>query len=128
MNEVFTNVVKHSNTDLVQIKMSINPELFRISILDQGPGITVKNQQPPYDPKLIGYREPFRKVLDGTVYLIVNSPEQLMFTFEDESVLQDLHQFDGHGFGLSIITKIMDRLTYSALGDGKFSWEMSKRI
>ncbi len=131
MNEVFTNVVKHSNTtkseELVRIQMVIYPDELTISILDHGPGIMVKNQRPPYSPELIGYRKPFRKVVDGTVYLTVNSPLQLNFTFKNETLVDDLHQFHGHGFGLSIVTKIMDRLTYSALGDGKFSWEMTKK-
>jgi len=132
MNEVFTNVVKHSaaleSDELVQIRMRINPGTLKISVLDHGPGIMVKNQRPPYNKALIGHSEPFRKVLDGTVYLTVTSPDQLIFTFEDQTLVRDLHQFNGHGFGLSIITKIMDHLSYSALGNGQFTWEMVKKI
>ena len=132
MNEVFTNVVHHSETknlnELVRIQMTVNPASIRVSIVDHGPGIRVNNQHPPYNPSLIGHREPFRRVLDGTVFLTVNSPEQLSFSFESGSLVSDLHQFNGRGFGLSIITKIMDRLTYSALGNGRFNWEMVKKI
>ena len=132
MNEIFTNIVKHSDTkksrEIIEIQMIVNPVELKISVLDHGPGIVVKKQRPPYDHKLVGHREPFRKVLDGTVYLTVNSPRQLCFSFENEALVDDLHQFHGHGFGLSIITKIMDRLTYSALADGKFNWEMTKKI
>ena len=128
MNELFTNSVKHTQTEQVQIRMDVRTDTVKITLLDRGPGIMVKDQRPPYDQELIGHREPFRRVLDGTVYLTVCSPEQVRFTFENGGTFSDLHRLQGHGLGLSIVTKLMDQITCSTLTDGRSCWEIIKHI
>jgi hypothetical protein len=66
----------------------------------------------------------------------VINPYSLSFSFQEEDNLeeQDFEKVDetdflqGHGFGVSIITKIMDSVTYSYVGDGKFDWLMIKNL
>lgn len=137
MNEVFTNIVKHSDTsnqdEMVRLQMEVESGLLLISIYDHGPGIEVENQLPPYDKSLIGTRKKMRKVVDGIVYLTVLDPYSLSFYFvnEEEANLQDPEKLDdlkGHGLGLSIVTKIMDSLTYTSIGDGKYDWKMTKKL
>jgi anti-sigma regulatory factor (Ser/Thr protein kinase) len=137
MNEVFTNIVKHSDTsdqnEMVRLQMEIESGLLTISIYDYGPGIEIEKQLPPYDISLIGIKKIYRKVIDGIVYLTVLDPNSLSFYFvnveEDESqdtiILDDL---GGHGLGLSIVTKIMDSLTYTYIGEGKYDWKMTKKL
>jgi anti-sigma regulatory factor (Ser/Thr protein kinase) len=137
MNEVFTNIVKHSDTsdqnEMVRLQMEIESGLLIISIYDYGPGIEVEKQLPPYNTSLIGTKKIYRKVIDGIVYLTVLDPNSLSFYFvnveEDESqdtmILDDLQ---GHGLGLSIVTKIMDSLTYTFIGEGKYDWKMTKKL
>ena len=137
MNEVFTNIVRHSNTskvdELVRIQMEIGAKAFLISIYDHGPGIEIKGSLPPYDKSLVGEKVEFRKVIDGTVYMTVVNPYSVSFSFEaaEESnfdKFDELEEMDGHGFGISIVTKIMDSVSYSYVGDGKFDWQIIKNL
>jgi anti-sigma regulatory factor (Ser/Thr protein kinase) len=140
MNEVFVNIVKHSDTskldELVRIQFQIGEKDFLISIFDFGPGVKISNNLPPYDNKNIGSKFEFRKVVDGTVYATVMNPYSLSFSFEpnDEMENLDFERIDetnllqGHGFGVSIITKIMDSVTYSFVGEGKYDWRMIKNL
>ena len=137
MNEVFTNIVKHSNTsnqdEMVRFQIEIDSALLVISIYDNGPGIMVENQLPPYDKALIGKQRRLRKVIDGIVYLTVLDPNSLSFYFVEgeETDLQNpdnLEDLRGHGLGLSIVTKIMDSITYTSIGEGKYDWKMTKKL
>ena len=137
MNEVFTNIVKHSDTsnqdEMVRLQMEIESGLLVISIYDNGPGILVENQLPPYDKSLIGIQIKLRKVIDGIVFLTVLDSNSLSFYFKEneKSEMQDTDNLDdlkGHGLGLSIVTKIMDSITYTSIGDGKYDWKMTKKL
>lgn len=140
MNEVFVNIIKHSDTskidELVRIQFEIGSDAFLISIYDFGPGVKIKKNLPPYDKKYIGSKYEFRKVVDGAVFASVVNPYSLSFSFEqnDEIDKFDIESIDevnflqGHGFGVSIITKIMDSVTYSLIGDGKYEWLMIKNF
>jgi anti-sigma regulatory factor (Ser/Thr protein kinase) len=137
MNEVFTNIVRHSDTsnqdEMVRLQMEVESGLLVISIYDNGPGILVENQLPPYDKSLIGKRRKLRKVIDGIVYLIVVDANSLSFYFKEseESEMKgpdNLDELKDHGLGLSIVTKIMDSITYTSIGDGKFDWKMTKKL
>jgi len=137
MNEVFTNIVKHSDTgdqdEMVRLQVELESGLLVISIYDSGPGIVIQNQLPPYDASLIGLKKIHRKVIDGIVYITVLDPHSISFyfvknkeiEFEDPHTIEDLR---GHGLGLSIVTKIMDSLTYTSIGDGKYDWKMTKKL
>ena len=140
MNEVFVNIVEHSDTskidEMVRIQFEIGAKAFMISIFDYGPGIKVNNTLPPYDKKYIGEKFEFRKVVDGVVQATVVNPYSVSFTFDskeetDESEFNRMEEIDflqGHGFGVSIITKIMDSVTYSFVGEGKYDWVMIKNL
>jgi anti-sigma regulatory factor (Ser/Thr protein kinase) len=137
MNEVFTNIVKHSDTsnqdEMVRLQIEIDSGLLVISIYDYGPGIEVEQQLPPYDKTLIGKRKKLRKVIDGVVYLTVLDPNSLSFYFVkgENADLHDpnnLENLRSEGLGLSIVTKIMDSLTYTSLGDGRYDWKMTKKL
>jgi anti-sigma regulatory factor (Ser/Thr protein kinase) len=137
INEVFTNIVKHSNTpsheELVRFQMEVDAGLLIVSIYDHGPGISIAGQLPPYGQSLIGLKKKFRKVIDGTVYMNVIDPYTLSFYFkdaeteagEDPDTLSDL---GGHGFGLSIVTRIMDSVTYTCIGDDIYDWKITKKL
>ena len=137
MNEVFTNIVKHSDTskqdEMVRFQIELESGLLVISIYDNGPGIAVENQLPPYDESLIGLRKSLRKVIDGVVYLTVMDQKSLSFSFvkgeePDSQSSTNLEGLRGHGLGLSIVTKIMDSITYTSIGEGKYDWRMTKRL
>ncbi len=137
MNEVFTNIVKHSKTpsqdEMVRFQMEIDSGLLVVSIYDNGPGISIAGQLPPYDQSLIGLQKKFRKVIDGIVYLNILDPNTLSFFFRESETdpekdsygLSDLRE---HGFGLSIVTKIMDSVTYTSIGDDKYDWKITKKL
>ena len=140
MNEVFVNIVKHSNTsnidELVRVQFEIGSDAFMISIFDYGPGIKINNSLPPYDKRYISEKYEFRKVVDGVVYATVVNPYSISFTFEAHSEpdklesnrLNEIEFLQGHGLGVSIMTKIMDSVTYSFVGEGKYDWLMTKKL
>jgi anti-sigma regulatory factor (Ser/Thr protein kinase) len=118
---------------MVRLQVEIESGLLVISIYDNGPGIVVQKQLPPYDTSLIGLKKIHRKVIDGIVYLTVLDPLSISFYFvkNRESKLEDPHAHEdlrGNGLGLSIVTKIMDSLTYTSIGGGKYDWKMTKKL
>jgi anti-sigma regulatory factor (Ser/Thr protein kinase) len=132
MNEVFTNIVKHSHTTkfdgMVRFQLKIGSKNLVVSIFDHGPGIKINNELPPYTDATIGKKIQFRQVIDGAVYMSVLSPTDVNFTFEksdpDSSLSTNIKYLKGHGLGLSIMTKIMDTVTYTMREDGQFDWLM----
>jgi anti-sigma regulatory factor (Ser/Thr protein kinase) len=137
MNEVFVNIVKHTTTaeqnEVVRFQFEIGLEFFTISIYDYSAGFPAEGHYPPYPKEVVGKRYKLREVLDGTVYFTVVNPLELSFTFEErDSVdLSDMDTFDlldDHGLGISIVTKLMDTVTYSYIGQGKFDWKLVKRL
>ena len=140
MNEVFVNIVKHSDTsnidELVRVQFEVGADAFMISIFDYGPGIKINNSLPPYDKKYFGKKYEFRQVVDGVVYATVINPYSISFTFEShpDPIIEDANRLDeieflqGHGLGVSIMTKIMNSVTYSFIGEGKYDWLMTKNL
>ena len=137
INEIFTNIISHSNTSridqIVRFQVDISEKVISISVYDNGPGFAIKEQFPPYDTKLVGYTQELRRVIDGRVLATVTDINTVRFTFEESEYQYTdrfaiLKKLDGHGLGISIITKIMDSLTYKYLGKGKFDWQMKKQI
>ncbi|MCD6376608.1 MAG: ATP-binding protein [Caldisericaceae bacterium] len=137
VNEVFINIVKHSNTsavdEMVRFQFEMGLNFIEISIFDNGPGFEAESHYPPYPPYLFGKKYPLNKVLDGLVSFKILDPFTVSFIFEENpdpetdleeqaSILRD------HGLGLSIITKIMDQVTYSYIGEGRFDWKLVKQI
>ncbi len=137
INEVFINVVKHSNTsaidEMVRFQFEMGMNFIEISIFDNGPGFEAESHYPPYPPYLFGKKFALSKVLDGMVYFKILDPFTVSFIFEalqdesfnfeqSENILRD------HGLGLSIITKLMDQVTYSYIGEGRFDWKLVKQL
>ncbi len=137
INEVFINVVKHSNTsaidEMVRFQFEMGLNFIEISIFDYGPGFEAESHYPPYPPYLFGKKYPLNKVLDGLVFFKILDPFTVSFMFEpnteadinfeeQETVLRD------HGLGLSIITKLMDQVTYRYIGEGRFDWKLVKQL
>jgi len=137
MNEVFINIVKHSDTakqnEVVRFQYELGLHFFTISIYDYGPGFEADGYVPPYPKKLIGSKHKLRDVLDGIVHFTITDPFSVTFTFEekDDVNLDDLDNFEGideSGMGISIVTKLMDSVTYSYIGQGKYDWKLIKEI
>ena len=136
MNEIFTNIVRHSDTSrvdgIVRFKWQIGASDLKISIYDHGPGIPIAKKYPPYPPELLGTQHEYRRVLDGIVCLKIIEPNSVAFSFEPDVKSPDhpdnLKNLKGHGLGLSIMTKIMDSVVYVMRDDGQFDWQLTKNI
>lgn len=137
MNEVFINIVKHSNTatqnEVVRFQYELGSKYFTISIYDYGPGFEAEGQLPPYSKNLSGKRYKLRDVLDGAVYFTIVDPFTVSFRFEETQdvnldQLEELGSVKESGMGISIVTKLMDSVTYSYIGEGKYDWKLIKQI
>ncbi len=137
MNEVFINIVKHSDTaaqqEMVRFQFELGLDYFTISIYDYGPGFEADGHFPPYPKELVGKRYKLREVIDGVVYFTIVNPFEVNFEFKELSE-QELDQVDqlayleDHGLGISIVTKLMDSVSYTYIGSGKFDWKLIKRL
>lgn len=137
MNEVFINIVEHSNTaaqnEIVRFQFELGYKYFTISIYDYGPGFKADKFYPPYPKEIVGKRFKLREVIDGIVYFIVVDPFSISFQFEEKEEadldqLVEMTEIKDHGMGVSIITKIMDTVSYSYIGQGKYDWKLIKKI
>ena len=137
MNEIFMNIVNHSETaekqEIVRFQFEIGHEYFTTSIYDYGRGFSAEGYHPPYPEKVIGKTFKLRDVLDGSVHFQVVDPFTLTFAFieKEQSETELIDEFallDDHGLGISIITKIMDSVSYSYLGNGKYDWKLVKKL
>ncbi|KAA3617772.1 MAG: ATP-binding protein [Calditrichaeota bacterium] len=137
MNEVFVNIIEHTNTaeenEIVRFQFEIGLKYFSISIYDYGPGFKANDHLPPYPKECIGQKYKLRDVLDGTVYYTVTDPFSISFSFieKDDVQLDDLAVLDkvnDNGLGMSLVTKLMDTVTYSYIGNGKFDWKLVKKL
>lgn len=135
MNEVFINIVKHSKTseenEIIRFQFEIGLKYFSISIYDYGPGFKANDHLPPYPKECIGEKYKLRDVIDGIVYYTVSDPFSIIFSFEEKQDvelddLMDFEKLNDNGLGMSIVTKLMDTVTYSYVGNGKFDWKLVK--
>jgi anti-sigma regulatory factor (Ser/Thr protein kinase) len=137
MNEVFMNIVNHSNTasknEIVRFQFELGYQYFTTSIYDYGPGFKADQHYPPYPKNLAEKKFKLRELMDGTVYFTVIDPFSISFQFEEREKI-DVDQFSeiaevrDNGLGISIITKLMDSVTYSYIGQGKYDWKIIKKI
>ncbi len=138
MNEVFINIVEHTKTadenEVVRFQFEIGMKYFSISIYDYGPGFKADGHYPPYPKECIGKSYKLRDVIDGTVLYKVLDPFSIAFEFEEKDepdLLENIDAFDklsDNGLGMSIVTKIMDSVSYSYVGNGKFDWKLVKEL
>ena len=89
MNEIFTNIVKHSDTakldGIVRFQLEIGSRDLIVSIFDHGPGIKINDAYPPYPVSLVGEKIRFRQVIDGSVYMKVLSPRDVTFDHDQNN-------------------------------------------
>ncbi len=137
MNEVFINVVKHSDTsaqsEVVRFQFELGMKYFSVSIYDHGPGFEANGYLPPYPNDLVGREFKWREVLDGSVLFSVVDPFTIHFKFEPKEIdfadhLSEMPELMDHGLGISIITKLMDSVTYAYVGEGRFDWKLIKKL
>jgi len=137
MNEVFINIVEHTRTaeeeEFVRFQFEIGLKYFSISIYDYGPGFAADGFYPPYPKQVIGKSYLLRDVLDGKVLYKVNDPFSITFYFEEKNEVDMekkdlLDRADENGLGMSIVAKIMDTVTYSYVGNGKFDWKLVQKL
>lgn len=137
MNEVFINIVEHSDTaaqnEIVRFQYELGLQYFTISIYDYGPGFEAEGHLPPYPKDYIGNKYKLRDVLDGSVYFTIVDPFSVSFRFEEKDdvnldELEELGSMKENGMGISIVTKLMDTVTYSYIGEGKYDWKLIKKI
>ncbi len=136
MNEVFVNIVEHTDTskehEIVRFQFEIGLKYFSISIYDYGPGFDADGHYPPYPKEVIGKKYHLRKTLDGDVYYRVADPFSINFVFEEKEMdfdgFDNLDSLQDNGLGLSIVTKLMDTVTYAYIGNGKFDWKLVKQF
>jgi anti-sigma regulatory factor (Ser/Thr protein kinase) len=137
MNEVFINIIEHSKTadknEVVRFQFEIGLKYFSISIYDYGPGFKADGNEPPYPKKCIGKKYKLRDVLDGVVYYTVTDPFTILFSFEenageDDDDFANFEKLSENGMGMSIVTKLMDTVSYSYIGNGKFDWKLVKKL
>lgn len=137
MNEVFVNIVMHSNTskenEIVRFQFEIGLKYFSISIYDYGPGFKADKSLPPYSNEVVGKKYKLRNVIDGSVFYTVTDPFSVTFSFEeliDENISDSvkIEKLKESGIGMSIITKLMDTVTYSYIGHGKYDWKLIKKF
>lgn len=137
MNEVFLNIVEHTKTaeqgEIVRFQFEIGLKYFSISIYDYGPGFAADGHYPPYPKNVVDKSYLLREVLDGKVFYKVIDPFSITFHFEEKQDinLDDiglLGRADDSGLGMSIVAKIMDTVTYSYVGNGKFDWKLVKKL
>ena len=137
MNEVFINIVEHSDTaaqnEIVRFQFEVRLDYLTISIYDYGPGFKAEGFFPPYPEELNGKKYKLRDVLDGIVYFNVINPLEVSFSFEEKDdvnldQLGELDNLEDSGMGISIITKLMDTVSYTYIGHGKFDWKLIKKL
>lgn len=137
MNEVFINIVEHSDTaaqnEVVRFQYELGLHYFTISIYDYSPGFKADGHYPPYPKELSGKSYKLRDVLDGSVYFTIVDPFTVSFRFEEKQdvnldQLEELGSVKDNGMGISIVTKLMDTVTYSYIGEGKYDWKLIKKI
>ena len=133
MNEVFVNIVNHSKTadenEVVRFQFEIGLKYFSISIYDYGPGFETEGKLPPYPKDFIGRKFKLRDVIDGEVSYRVVDPFSISFAFDKYADGQDKPEnVSDSGLGMSIATKLMDTVTYSYIGSGKFDWKLYKKF
>ncbi len=140
LNEVFINVVKHSDTaaqkEVVRFQFELNLPHFLISVYDYGPGFEAGGFYPPYPREVLGERFILRNVVDGVVEYTVVDPFEIVFRFvkmheQENGTGREKNGSSGlrdHGLGLSIIAKLMDSVTYAYVGQGKYDWKLIKRL
>ncbi|MBD3223895.1 MAG: hypothetical protein GF313_04150 [Caldithrix sp.] len=136
LNEVFINVIKHSDTviqkEVVRFQFEFDHPYFTISVYDYGPGFQADGHFPPYPREIIGNRYHLRDVVDGSVGFTISDPFTIRFYFmekeQTDKYEKTLDQLEDHGLGISIITKLMDTVNYSYIGQGKFDWKLVRKL
>ena len=83
-------------------------------VADQGAGIPVDGQYPPYRIGMVGRSYPFRRTTNGVVFCRVLDSYTLEFSLYTKKIDASLKAEDlpTGGMGMSIMTRTMSRVTY----------------
>jgi len=104
------------------------PERATLEFLfaDAGKGFRIDNTLPPYPAEMIGHVYDFRTTLDGVVTCRVAEADTLEIAFlrkEENWGAMRLEDLPVGGMGLSIISKVMDRVIYlTHVGPANLLW------
>jgi len=60
-------------------------------------------------------------------------PFSISFSFEEKEEVElddlvELTEVSENGLGMSLVTKLMDTVSYSYIGNGKFDWKLVKKL
>lgn len=138
LNEAFVNVIRHAPQNLeqfVQVIFEVDQPRLMIYFPDQGGGIQVNGYAPPYPSELIGSSHVLLKTIDGEVMGLVEDKNSVLLSFKEEKndeektdMKQLLESVKEGGMGLSLITKLMDRVRFVFIeGEGN-RLEITKTI
>jgi anti-sigma regulatory factor (Ser/Thr protein kinase) len=93
---------------------------------DRGEGLKINGRLPPYGAETIGQEFEFRHTFDGVVTCRVCGVDTVEIRFHrypDDHRVLDLENLPVGGMGLSIMSKVMDRLVYlTHIGRANLLW------
>lgn len=92
---------------------------------DLGPGLPINGMTPPYPPHMVGKVFEYRRTLDGFLSCTVMSENTVEMSFREADLAASLSIEDlpVGGMGLSIMAKVMDRVTYvTHVGPWNYLW------
>jgi anti-sigma regulatory factor (Ser/Thr protein kinase) len=137
MSDVFNNIVNYSNTaaqnEVVRFQFEVDHPFFLISIYDYGPGFKADQFQPPYPKEFIGQSYKLCEADKGAVQFNVVDPVTISFTLSqsgDKPVgkMSDLTFSRERCENLARITRMMDSVSYSYIGHGKYDWKLTRHL
>lgn len=137
ISDVFQNIVNYSNTaaqnELVRFQFELGYQLFLISIYDYGPGFKADQFFPPYPKEYIGKSYELCTTENGEVKFTVIDPVTIQFSFsENNKNYEPQSENEKNAYmrckNLFRITKMMDAVSYSYIGHGKYDWKLIKHF
>lgn len=130
LEEVRGNIVFHADDPrggvcLVRHASSERPTLD-VVFADRGGGFRIDDRLPPYGKEMLDREYEFRQTLDGVVSCRVAGADtvEIMFRrYPEGHRLPDVEHLPVGGLGLSIMSKVMDRVVYlSHIGPANLLW------
>jgi len=137
MSDVFDNIVNYSNTaaqnEVVRFQFELGHQFFLISIYDYGPGFKADQFHPPYPKEFIGQTFKLCETEDGYILFKVVDPVTISFSFStlDDSLKNKVSKYavsTERCNNLTRITRMMDSVSYSYIGQGKYDWKLIRYL
>lgn len=127
LNEAFVNVVNYCSSNsstLTEIVFEVEHPRLGICFRDEGKGLSVQGQYPPYPQKMVGTKQLLLKTLDGKVVAHVENEHTVLLNFLEfnlDNIPPEvlIASAKDRGMGISLMTKIMDEVRFKYLpGEG----------